>query len=434
MSPSSNVTRRGFVSSGLAAAGAASIASRSNTAEGASQQPTRQAEPLAQDYSIVHRRDDPKTYVEGCGLIVLADKSILSVVPVVPRGGVPKQGPTEVNFVRSDDGGATWKILSRLPFYSAVPFLHNQRLYCFLFSMGRKFRNDDVYLASSTDGGRTWTVPAKIFSGHFWTCQTNMVLRDDRLYWAVDDLRQPNHAHHRSPRAIVGDLTADLMDPASWRMSNLVPFPGLPDALLRDDYDARKMGLGNMPDHWLEANLVEVGDRLTLLATVKSQWQTLTNLGALCDVEDDGTELNMTFRQFHPLPGGQLKFAIVRDPPSRLFWAVANLAVDGQETQSWWEKARRERRYLGTGGNDRRLMMLLYSVDALNWFQAGCVARAETVSQSFMYGTPAIDGDDLLVISRSSIDADDQHDADHATFHRIPNFRSLALDLFPADA
>ena len=93
-------------------------------------------------------------------------------------------------------------------------------------------------------------------------------------------------------------------------------------------------------------------------------------------------------------------------------------------------KARSEKRYPGLVGNDRRFQMMMYSVDALNWFQAGCVARAES-SQSFMYGTPVIHGDDMLSISRTSINADDQHDADHATFHRVKNFRSLALNLRP---
>jgi hypothetical protein len=34
------------------------------------------------------------------------------------------------------------------------------------------------------------------------------------------------------------------MDPASWRMSNFVPFPGMPNEWLQ-----------NMPDHWLEVNV-----------------------------------------------------------------------------------------------------------------------------------------------------------------------------------
>jgi len=430
MNDRSLVTRRGFVAAGVSAVGAAGTVCAARAAD-VPPASIRSAQPLAQEFTVVHRRENPRTYVEGCGLIVLPGGSVLAVVSVVPRGGIPKKGPTEINYVRSDDGGKTWTKISQLPFYSAVPFLHDDRLYTFLFSMGTRFRNDDMYLAASDDGGRTWTEPSKIFTGHFWTCQTNMVVRDQRLYWAIDDLRQPNHSRYRSPRAIAGDLSADLLDPASWRMSNFVPFPGMPDELLRTDYDIEHLNIWNMPDHWLESNVVEVGGRLRLLATVKSQWQTLSNICGICDVEDDGTELTMEFRQFHPMTGGQLKFAIARDERSRLFWATANFVVDGQESQDWWDEARRSRRFSGMGGNDRRFLMLLYSVDALNWFQAGCVAQARTLRQSFMYGSPVVDGDDLLVISRTSISGPDQHDADHATFHRVRDFRCLALNLFP---
>jgi hypothetical protein len=75
--------------------------------------------------------------------------------------------------------------------------------------------------------------------------------------------------------------------------------------------------------------------------------------------------------------------------------------------------------------------MLLYGVDGLNWFQAGCIAQAKKMSQSFMYATPVIDGNDLAIISRTSINAPNQHDADYATFHRVRNFRTLALNLYP---
>jgi hypothetical protein len=75
--------------------------------------------------------------------------------------------------------------------------------------------------------------------------------------------------------------------------------------------------------------------------------------------------------------------------------------------------------------------MLLYSLDALNWFQAGCIAIARKLRQSFMYACPLIDGDDLLILSRTSHDARDQHDADLSTFHRVSDFRSLALDIHP---
>ncbi len=81
------------------------------------------------------------------------------------------------------------------------------------------------------------------------------------------------------------------------------------------------------------------------------------------------------------------------------------------------------------GGNDRRFLMLFYGIDGLNWFPAGCVARAGRLSQSFMYPSHIIDGNDLLVIARSSIAGQNRHDTDCATLHRVRNFRRLAMNL-----
>jgi hypothetical protein len=142
------VSRRGFVAASVSAVGAAGTARAAEPSNGR-QATSRSARALAQDFSIVHQRSDPRTYVEGCGLIVLPGGSILAVVPVVPRGGIPKEGPTEIRYIRSDDGGKNWTTISQLPFYSAVPFLHDGRLFTFLFSMGTRFRNDSVYLARS---------------------------------------------------------------------------------------------------------------------------------------------------------------------------------------------------------------------------------------------------------------------------------------------
>src|SRR5690606_12406232 len=131
------------------------------------------------------------------------------------------------------------------------------------------------------------------------------------------------------------------------------------------------------------------------------------------------------------MPGGQLKFTVIRDQPSQLFWSTANLVVDSQSTFDWWVKGNERGNFWGGGGNDRRTLILQYSLDALNWFQAGVIAQAPKISQSFMYARPVVEGDDLIVISRSSVNAPNQHDADYATFHRVKKFRSLALDLRP---
>ena len=75
--------------------------------------------------------------------------------------------------------------------------------------------------------------------------------------------------------------------------------------------------------------------------------------------------------------------------------------------------------------------MLSYSLDSLNWFQAGCIAKAEKMRQSFNSPIMAIDGKDMIILSRTSLDAGNFHDSDLATFHRVRDFRSLAMDIQP---
>ena len=395
------------------------------TADG--QQSSDRASTLAQDNTVVFHNPDREYYVEGSGLVRLDDGGLVAVVPVVPRVEWSKERRAEhsrTHIVRSADGGKTWEPVAQLPYYSATPWVHRGTVYLFANKGGTQYRNDDLLLLRSEDQGKTWSQAVTLFKGHFWNCHTGMVVRDNRLYWAVDDLALGSK---RGPRVVAGDLTGDPMDPRAWRMSNPVPFPGVPDALSNPEYV-------ELTSQYLEPNVIEVNGRLRVLATVKPNRQSTAGLCALLDLRDDSTNLELKFSQYHPMPGGQLKFCIVRDDVSKMFWATANLVVDDQGAFDWWEAGEKRGDFTGKGrigGNDRRFLMLLYGLDGLNWFQAGCVARAGKISQSFMYARPVIDGNDLAIISRTSVDAPNQHDADYATFHRVRNFRRLALNLYP---
>jgi hypothetical protein len=188
-------------------------------------------------------------------------------------------------------------------------------------------------------------------------------------------------------------------------------------------------------DLYLEPNVIDVNGKLRVLATVKPRRQTSANIAVQMDLTDSNGKLELKFTQYFAMPGGQLKFCVIWDDVSKMFWATSNLVVDSQGEFDWWQKGTEHGNYSfggGGGGNDRRFLFLHYSLDGLNWIPAGCVAQAPQISQSFMYARPVIDGDDLAIISRSSVNAPNQHDSDYATFHRVKNFRSLALNLRPA--
>ena len=388
-----------------------------------------QAKPLAQDYRVVFHNPNPEFYVEGPGLARLNDGTLVAVVPVVPREEWSKERratQSVTHILRSSDGGQTWQKASDLPYYSAAPWTHGGALYLFVNKGGTKVRNDDLLLLKSPDGGKTWSEPVTLFTGHFWNCHTGMVQRDKKLYWATDDLALGSK---RGPRLLAGDLSGDVMNPNAWRLSEPVPFPGVPEAMTNPQY-------AKLSSQYLEPNVIDVRGRLRVLMTVKPKRQSTAGLAAVFDFEDKGGPIDLKFTQFHPMPGGQLKFCVIWDEKTKMFWATANLVVDGQGAFDWFREGEKRGNFSyasGLGGNDRRFLMLLYGLDGLNWFQAGCIAQAGKISQSFMYARPVIDGDDLAIIARSSIHAPNQHDADHATFHRVKNFRSLALKLTPEE-
>ncbi|MFP4029562.1 MAG: sialidase family protein [Candidatus Brocadiia bacterium] len=382
------------------------------------------AKTLAQDYSVVYQNiDGAARGLDGPGIARLPGGLLVVALPV-------KQKPNWVcQILSSRDNGKSWEALSTLPYYSATPWVHEGKLYLFANTECATMRNGDMHLLCSVDGGKSWSAPVTIAEGHLWNVQSGMVKKDNKLYWAVDDL-EPGKSL-RGPRVVCGDLSRDPMQAAAWRLSNVVPFPGLPDSLMNPAIS------GSYPSaRMLEPNVIEVNGRIRLLTCVKPPMQATTNLAAVFDLEDDGQRLNLDFTQYHPMPGGQVKFCIVKDETTGLFWMTGNLAVDGQDIFAFTDPAehRGDGPYNGAiGGNDRRFLILFYGLDGLNWFQAGCIARAPRLAQSFMYPAHIIDGDDLLVVARSSIGGDNRHDADTCTFHRVQKFRELAMNLMQED-
>ena len=381
-------------------------------------------EPLAQAYTEVFHNADRESYVEGPGLVRLDDGVLVAAVPVVRREKWSEERRSQhsvTHLLRSADGGKSWKLTADLPYYSAAPFTDGGTLYLFANKAGLgKKRNADLILLRSSDGGKSWSEPVTLFTGYYWNCHTAMVQRDRKIYWATDDM---SFGMNRGPRLVAGDLSTDPMNPKSWRISEPVTFPGAPKEMWNAKFEAN-------PSQYLEPNVIEVNGRLRVLAAVKMKRPSVTNVCAVMDATDDGTELDLRFTRYNSMPGGNLKFCVVRDEPSKLFWATSNLAADGENSLGLADEAEKLGIYRNSGF-DRRFLMLHYSLDGLNWFPAGCIAQAARMSQSFMYACPVIDGDDLVLIARSSVHAPNQHDADYATFHRVRDFRKLALNLRP---
>ena len=134
-------------------------------------------------------------------------------------------------------------------------------------------------------------------------------------------------------------------------------------------------------------------------------------------------QLNPSGRRviFLPMPGGQMRFHILWDEKTKLFWLLSTQATD---TMTRIECMSAERYNIPCDERDR--LQLSFSKNLVDWCFAGMVAHGASEKQSRHYACMAIDGDDLVITSRSG-DADTRsaHNTNLATFHRVKNFREL---------
>jgi hypothetical protein len=339
---------------------------------------------------------------------------------------------------RSDDGGATWKALdANLDFgrrmLGGALFVHEGALYLFVSPGG-----DDgvISVARSDDEGASWSEWAEVIrvplessmaaageratldddpnraEGQRWIayCQNAMAVKDGRLYLAVSE-------RCRDMAVARCELEKGLMNPRAWSISDTVTV-SVPRELNPGLFPGRSMGT-------LEGNVIEMDGQLRLLARQVVDRYGTSNIAAVFEVTEGQDRPALSFTQLFPIIGAHGKFDIVYDAASRLFWMATNLESNSQNRVTHPSGCHK--------GRDRRFLTLWYALDALNWFPAGCIAAAEKMQQTFNYPCMVIDGDDLAILSRTTLDADNytSHDADLVTFHRVRNFRALAMNIFP---
>jgi len=395
---------------------------------------------LAPDYGIVAQL--PPTNAEGFfmapSLAKLAGGNLIAAVPhgqTYPDGG---KSLRSLRFFRSTDRGLTWKQVSELPHDSCEPNLlvYKERLYLLVTPNGNNakpqrsnFPRDGkwgLWASVSDDEGATWSPIKRVIEGPAAPGepatvlntggQTAMAIRDGRLYLSVS---------HQFEKMGVASCRLDqgILNPEAWRISEMVDLP-IPAELAYESFK------GVTPMRVLEGNVVEVSGRLLIIARAIINGGGTANMGAVFEILDRPDEpLRLRFLQLNPIPGGQLKFFIQYDAASRLYWMASNLSANPAflvDDEAW-----RKARELNASKSDRRSLTLWYSLDSLNWFPAGWVARAQGWTQSFHYPVMLIDGDDLILVSRTGRNSGNQHDVDMATFHRIKDFRKLAVDLTP---
>lgn len=309
------------------------------------------------------------------------------------------------SIFRSADRGRTWQRISEVrgAFWSSL-FVHRNVLYL----LGTNTHHGFLLIRASRDGGLTWTIPAGRTAG---------VLRDDGQYhcapvpviehggriWRAMERRDPPRGWGITYRATVmsAPVESDLLKAENWTVAE--PLSG------------DKAWLAGAFGGWLEGNaVVDRGGTVRVILRVVSDHP---EKAAMLRVSANGRQMSFDPAEgFVPFPGGAKKFSIKYDNASDRYWSLANI-VQPDDVAS------------GRPGALRNTLALVTSIDLQTWETRRVVLHHPDVKHhGFQYADWIVDGEDILAVVRTSADdglggAENFHDSNFITFHRIGRFR-----------
>ncbi len=417
--------------------------------------------PLADAFVAVGESPDPKN-------IALYTPSIESL----PSGRLvasysytnrPKK-VGESYLLTSDDAGKSWIKRAESPTNQGRLFSAGGVLYYlatrYVANPGNNPKGAPLSIQVSRDQGTTWSEPSDLRSEGVWhQTAANVWQANGNVYLVMEQDVKRNISTWRvgslAPILMRAKASADLTRPEAWSYATEITFqdvvPGYTENEMKTDLfgipfyktsfpAATQLGHGHNfpPPGWLECNVVQIldpnhiwhdpsGHTFHLFLRAHTG---LTNYAAIAQVTEkpDGTMETELVKApsgktllFVPFPGGQMRFHVVYDVETKLYWMLGS-----QTTDSMVRLDRMPEERYGRPDNERHRLVLHFSKNMIDWCFAGVVAIGPSPKQARHYASMAIDGGDLVVLSRSADSrAANAHDGNLITFHRVKNFREL---------
>jgi hypothetical protein len=367
-----------------------------------------------------------------------------------PRAGQFWQG----KVLTSDDGGQTWVHRADFPIMHARPFVAGASLYI----LGHA---GDLMVMRSDDEGETWSNPVALTDGQVWhQAPCNVAYANGCVYlvmerrtrfdivgWQVGEL---------APVLMRAKVDDDLTQRSAWTFASELPFYEAVENVTSDPalnqfgvpfFECAYPRGGEVapgrwcaPIGWLETNVVQFEDPDHIWFDPEGKtfhlWMRAhtggTGYAAIAKVvEESPGEGEMTTMLetapsgkqmlFVPCPGGQMKFHILYDDVTALFWLLST-----QGTDSMTRPDRLPANRYNLPNNERRRLQLHFSKNCVDWCFAGLVSAGAVEQASRHYASMVIDGADLHVVSRSGDErAKNAHDGNVVTLHSVRDFRAL---------
>lgn len=312
---------------------------------------------------------------------------------------------------KSINRGKSWNKISDIggQFWSNL-FVHNKVLYI----MGTWKHHGNLIIRRSDDGGFTWSEPTSqtnglLLEGEYHTAPMPMLIHNGRIWRAIENAKSISTLWglRYSAMMISAPEDADLLNASSWTATNFLPHN---PAYL----DGRFGG-------WIEGNAVVTPDGKVVDILRVATSEKGPELAAFVNISDDGLTASFdSAKGFVDFVGGARKFSIRYDPQSKLYWTICNMV-----TPEFSDK---------DAGSVRNTLVLKSSSDLKSWkVNKVLLHHPDILKHGFQYVDWQYDSRDIIFLSRTAYDdefegADNFHNANYLTFHRIRNFRRLQSD------
>ncbi|UBM58924.1 exo-alpha-sialidase [Marinilongibacter aquaticus] len=344
-------------------------------------------------------------YIGSPSICILKDGSYLaSHDEFGPKSSEFRSAQTHI--FKSSDQGNTWEEVAKIDgqFWSTL-FEHKGDVYI----IGTNKHHGNFVIRKSIDGGKTWTIPYSdktglLLPGEYHTAPVPVVFYKGRIWRALEYATAPTTSWGKRYSAMVisAPENADLLDASNWQKTNHLPYDS---SYLDGKFNA-----------WLEGNFV-VGRKGELLDILRVDVPAGTKeQAAWVQISPDGKRASFDAQSgFVEMPGASKKFTIRYDKKSKRYWSLVNL-VEDKYTASVPARIRNQQ-------------ALVSSADLKNWdIHEVLVSNPDTEKHGFQYVDWIFDGDHILWLCRTAFDdshggANNFHDANFLTFHRIEDFR-----------
>ncbi|MNK17126.1 hypothetical protein D3C87_353100 [compost metagenome] len=376
---------------------------------------------------VVQSKDPFKDRIYSPSIAVLPDGSYVASQDMSKGIGIHK----------STDKGLTWKFVTKINVgHWGGLFVHKGVLYV----MGTSKSFGDVIIHKSTDGGKTWTESVDgntgvLFKGKYHTAPVPVAIHNGRIWRAYEEVVVDEPSRDFHALVISAPVDADLLKASSWTRSNSIRF--------------EEKWLNAKRPNWLEGNIVvtpegKLVDFMRLETWLgkdqqyelegSSKGKPRHEVAAVISISDDGKRVYFENKpsEYVWFPGAETKFTIRYDSLSRTYFTAVNKIThfDKKSIESY-------------NGNwhQRNVLALYSSKDLKNWEERYHIVKWNTGTQlntwdvfGFQYADWQFEGNDIILVSRSSWYGARYHDANLMTFHRIKNFRNIKLSDSPADS